>query len=181
MRRERALRERALRELEQAARRLQDVITGSEEDREPVREGEPGFAAASGSLDPPVAGRIVSGFGVHRHPDLDVEVHRPGIDIAAPPGAEVRAVASGTVLYADGLSGYGKLLISDHGQRYFTVYGHLSKLEKAVGDRVGRGERIAWIGDRAWSGPSRLYFEIRKEGKPVDPAPWFRRLAVRRR
>ena len=128
-----------------------------------------------------MAGRIVSGFGVHKHPDLNVEVHRPGIDIVAPAGAEVQTVEGGRVLYADRLAGYGKMIIIDHGKRYYTVYGHLSKFDKAVGDRVERRERIAWVGDSAASGRPGLYFEVRKNGKPVDPVRWFRRSAARRR
>ncbi len=178
LRRERSLRERALEELEAAARRLQGIITDSQ--KSPAK-GTSDFAAVGGRLELPVAGRIVSGFGVHKHPDLNVDVHRPGIDIAAPAGAEIHAVEKGSVLYADRLSGYGNMLILDHGRRYYTVYGHLSRLDKAVGDRVKRGERIAWVGGNASSGPSRLYFEVRKDGKPVDPVPWFRRSALRRR
>ena len=175
LRRERALRERALEELEQAARRLQGIITGSGKSRAPARGPRPAAGLAAAGLDLPVtAGRIVGGFGVHKHPDLNVDVHRPGIEIAAPAGAEIRAVEGGSVLYADRLSGYGKMLIIDHGRRYYTVYGHLSRLDKALGDRVKRGERIAWAGEGARSGRSRLYFEVRKNGKPVDPVPWFR-------
>ena len=177
LRRERTLRERALGELEEAARRLQGIIDLSEKSRRPAPEGVPGLVAAS--LELPVEGRIVSGFGVHKHPDLNVDVHRPGIDIVAPVGAEIRAVEGGSVLYADRLSGYGNMLIIDHGRRYYTLYGHLSKLDKAVGDRVERGERIAWVGGDGPSGRSRLYFEVRKNGKPVDPIPWFRRAAAR--
>lgn len=182
LQRERALRARALEELEQAAGRLEGIITGSEKGREPASERPPAFAAAGGRLELPVVeGRIVSGFGTHKHPDLNVDVHRPGIDIVAPMGAEVRTVEGGRVLYADRLAGYGKMLIIAHGRRYYTVYGHLSKLEKAVGDRVERGERIARVGDGAASGQSRLYFEVRRNGKPVDPVRWFRRSAARRR
>ena len=185
LRGERALRERALDELKQAARRLQGIISGSGKGGGPAPSAPataPRGGLAGGSLELPVtAGRIVSGFGIHKHPDLNVDVHRPGIDIVAPAGAEIRAVAGGRVLYADRLSGYGKMLILDHGRRYYTVYGHLSRLAMAVGDRVTRGERIAWAGETPSSGQSRLYFEVRKNGKPVDPVPWFRRSAVRRR
>ncbi len=179
LRRERVLRQRALGELEEAARRLQGIIDLSEKSRRPAPRGTPGLPAAG--LELPVAGRIVSGFGVHKHPDLNVDVHRPGIEIVAPAGAEIRAVEGGSVLYADRLPGYGNMLIIDHGRRYYTVYGHLPKLDKAVGDRVERGERIARIGGGGPSGRSRLYFEVRKNGKPVDPVPWFRRAAARRR
>ncbi len=175
LRREREFQARTLTELEQAARRLAGIIDGSEKSRGPVVGPAPGLPAAGRGLELPVTGRIVSGFGIHKHPDLNVDVHRPGIDIAAPAGAEIRAVERGRVLFADRLPGYGRMLIIDHGKRHYTVYGHLSKLDKGVGDRVERGQRIAWVGDGSASGQSRLYFEVRKNGKPVDPAPWFRR------
>ena len=174
LQRERTLQARALKELEQAARRLEGIITVSVKSRKPALRPAPGLPASGRGLELPVTGRIVSGFGVHMHPDLNVKVHRPGIDIAASVGAEIRAVERGRVLFADRLSGYGNMLIVDHGKRYYTVYGHLSKLAKAVGDPVERGERIAWVGSAATSGQSRLYFEVRKNGKPVDPVPWFR-------
>ena len=173
LRRERRLRGRALQELQEAARRLEGIIHGSEQEgRAPA--ASPVDTAADGPVLP-VDGRIVSGFGIHKHPDLDVDVHRPGIDIAASPGAEIRAVEHGRVLFADRLPGYGKMLILDHGKRYYTVYGHLAELAKSVGDRVERGERIARVGGDPSSGRSRLYFEMRRSGKPVDPLPWFRR------
>ena len=181
LRRERELQARALKELEQAARRLEGIIDVSEKNRGPVLAPAPGLPAAGRGLELPVTGRIVSAFGIHKHPDLNVDVHRPGIDIAAPAGAEIRAVERGRVLFADRLPGYGQMLIIDHGKRHYTVYGHLSKLDKAVGDRVERGERIARVGDGSASGQSRLYFEVRKNGKPVDPVPWFRRSQARLR
>ena len=181
LRRERELQARALKELEEAARRLEGIIAVSVRRPEPAARAAPGLPASGRGLDMPVAGRIVSGFGIQRHPDLNVDVHRPGVEITAPAGAAVRAVESGRVLFADRLSGYGKMLIIDHGRRYYTVYGHLSKLDKAVGERVERGERIARVGNAATSVRSRLYFEVRKNGKPVDPVPWFRRSQARRR
>ncbi len=177
LRRERELRGRALRELRQAAGRLEGIIRGSEAGRA-AASGAAASAVAgavSRGLELPVPGKIVSGFGIHKHPDLDVDVHRPGIDIAAPAGAGIRAVERGRVLFAGRLPGYGKMLILDHGKRYYTVYGHLSEFAKSVGDRVERGERIARLGDDPSSGRSRLYFEMRRNGKPVDPLPWFRR------
>lgn len=181
LRRQQETHARVLKELEEAARRLEGIIASSAESRQPASRPSPGLPEGGRGLELPVAGRIVSGFGVHKHPDLKVDVHRPGIDIAAPAGAEIRAVERGRVLFADRLPGYGQMLIIDHGKRHYTVYGHLSKLDKAVGDRVERGERIAWVGGGSASGRSRLYFEVRKNGKPVDPVPWFRRSQARLR
>ncbi len=189
---------RLLEELQQACIRLERIITeagkgaGSAAAPDPAAAGcrpagrvvvsAPRGRAADGRMvEIPVTGRVVSGFGVHKHPELDVDVHRPGIDIAASAGAAVRAMDRGRVIFAGRMPGYGRTLILDHDRRYHTVYGRLSELDKAVEDRVERGERIAWVGDRGSSGESRLYFEVREDGKPVDPVPRFDRPARRRR
>jgi septal ring factor EnvC (AmiA/AmiB activator) len=67
------------------------------------------------------------------------------------------------------------MMIIDHGERYYTVYAHLAEVLKKPGDPVRRGEPIAQVGDSESLAGSRLYFEIRKDGKPVDPGPWFRK------
>lgn len=197
LQREVKLRTQALDELERASRELQALI---ERSAEPVREAkavdEPpapetpappaaggksravqewdGFAGGKGQLDLPVRGRIIGGYGLREHPDLKIRVERKGLDIAALEGEEIRAVERGKVIFASRLSGYGRMVILDHGERYYTVYAHLSKLYKEVGDQVRRGERIAAVGDSGTFGGPRLYFEVRKDGRPVDPAPWFK-------
>lgn len=182
-------------ELQRSRRRLDRLITEAEEKEsgpEPDPVGDPvdetgdtgtdtARVAAAGRLELPVRGRIVSRFGAHKHPELDLEVHRPGIDIAASAGAEVRAMDRGRVLAVDRMPGYGRMLVIDHGRGYHTVYGRLSELDKAKDDRVERGERIAWVGERGSSGESRLYFEMRKNRKPVDPFPRSGRSARGRR
>lgn len=201
--REVQLRTQALDELERASRKLQELIdrspkavveakgaakvpAASKPDlpvkaREDVTAAEiwDGFESGKGRLELPVNGRIIGGFGRRQHPDLEVEVDRKGLDIAARAGEEIHAVARGKVIFADHLSGYGRMVILDHGARYYTVYAHLSKVYKGVGDPVRRGERIAAVGDSGTSGEPRLYFELRKDGRPVDPAPWFKDGAVR--
>lgn len=159
-----------------------DPVQGTEDpgdDKGRVVASARGVTGA-GRLEIPVRGRIVSRFGAHKHPELDLEVHLPGIDIAAPAGAEVRAMDHGRVLAVDRMPGYGRMLVIDHGKGYHTVYGRLSELDKAKEDRVERGERIAWVGERGSSGESRLYFEMRRNRKPVDPFPRFGRSARRR-
>jgi len=79
------------------------------------------------------------------------------------------------VVFADRFSGYGKMMIIDHGQRYYSVYAHLSDLLKKPGEAVRRGDPIGLVGDSDSLAGARLYFEIRKDGKPVDPLPWFRK------
>jgi septal ring factor EnvC (AmiA/AmiB activator) len=83
-------------------------------------------------------------------------------------------VEAGTVIFADRFSGYGKMVIVDHGQRYYTVYAHLGEILKDVGATVQKGETIASVGDSDSPKGARLYFEIRKDGKALDPVAWLR-------
>ena len=76
--------------------------------------------------------------------------------------------------FADWLRGYGLMIIVDHGDGYWSLYGHNDRLYKAVGERVSSGDPIAAAGDSGGRTQPELYFEIRKAGKPVDPGPWFR-------
>jgi len=196
--REQRLRARALRELEEASAKLQKIIA---KPRKPAAQSVPvavkaapgpvatpapvtqvperweGFEQAKGRLDLPVRGTIIGGFGRRQHPELKVEVQRQGLDIAAPEGEEIRAVERGEVIFSSRLSGYGRMMIIDHGERYYTVYAHLLQLHKNVGDWVHRGEPIAAVGNSGPSGRPRLYFEVRKGGRPIDPAPWFKNAA----
>jgi murein hydrolase activator len=168
----------ALKELEQAALRLQKMM--DEMSRRSV--GKPselpagaGLDAMKGKLDWPVRGEITGGFGKIRHPEFSAEVFRKGIDIEAPIGEEIRAVEKGRVVFAERFSGYGRMVIIDHGERYFSVYAHLSEIIKKIGDMVKRGETLGRVGDSDSLAGSRLYFEMRKDGKSIDPLPWFRK------
>ncbi|MBI2985761.1 MAG: peptidoglycan DD-metalloendopeptidase family protein [Deltaproteobacteria bacterium] len=174
--REKDARVRALRELEQAALRLQKMM--DEISRKSVAPPVPagvGFEAMRGKLDFPARGEVMGGFGRTRHPEFSAELFRKGIDIEAPIGEEIRAVDTGRVVFADRFSGYGKMMIIDHGQRYYSVYAHLSDLMKKTGEPVQRGEPIGLVGDSDSLAGARLYFEIRKDGRPIDPLPWFRK------
>lgn len=178
LRREKETRVRALKELEQAAHRLQKMM--DELSRKAVAStgairGPADFEAMRGKLEYPVRGEVMAAFGKTRHPEFTAELFRKGIDIAASLGEEIRAVEGGKVIFADRFSGYGKMMIVDHGRRYFTIYAHLADLLKHSGDPVRRGEPIATVGDSDSLEGARLYFEIRKGGKPLDPLPWFKK------
>lgn len=176
LRREKDAHVRALKELEQAALRLQKMM--DEISRKSVIQPAPagaGFEAMRGKLDLPVRGEVMGGFGKTRHPEFSAELFRKGIDIEAPIGEEIRAVEAGKVVFADRFSGYGRMIIIDHGQRYYSVYAHLSDLIKKTGEPVQKGEPIGLVGDSDSLAGARLYFEIRKDGKPVDPLPWFKK------
>ena len=81
----------------------------------------------------------------------------------------------GTVAFADRFAGYGKMIIIDHGERYYTVYAHLSEMRKKNGDSVKRGETLGLAGDSDSLAGAKLYFELRKDGRSVDPVPWFKK------
>jgi septal ring factor EnvC (AmiA/AmiB activator) len=178
LRREKEAHMRALKELDQAAQRLQKMM--DEITRKSValtKEPPPGagLEALRGKLEYPVRGAVMGGFGKTRHPEFSAELFRKGIDIDAPLGEEVRAVEGGRVVFADRFSGYGKMMIIDHGQRFYTIYAHLSDVFKRAGEAVRRGEPIALVGDSDSLAGARLYFEIRRDGKPLDPLPWFKK------
>jgi septal ring factor EnvC (AmiA/AmiB activator) len=94
--------------------------------------------------------------------------------IQAPAGRKVHAVSYGRVAFADWLRGYGLLIIIDHGDGYMSLYGHNQSLYKEVGDWVEAGDVIASVGDSGGSDRNALYFEIRKNGRPSNPARWCR-------
>ncbi len=114
----------------------------------------------------PVSGNITSRFGAVE--SIRDHVHQ-GMDIAAPGGTPIVAAADGTVTFAGWSGGYGNLLIISHGNGIQTYYGHCSKLYASVGQTVSAGEKIAAVGTTGYSTGNHLHFEIRKNGKQVNP------------
>lgn len=180
----------SLRELEANARRLQRMVerleakarkryTPKRNKKAPSRgslSGVPsrGFGALRGKLSIPARGEILEGFGRHKHPDFDSYTVSNGISIAAPKGSEVRSVYDGQVIFADYFKGYGNMVIVDHGDGFFSLYAHILRILKRVGANVEKNEVIASVGDVDSTKGPMLYFEIRYQGRPVDPTPWFR-------
>jgi septal ring factor EnvC (AmiA/AmiB activator) len=115
------------------------------------------------------------GFGKVVNPLFNTVTVQKGLDIRAPEGAPVRAVAAGTVVYAGWLRGYGNLLILDHGGGYHSLMAHLATLGPAPGAEVQAGEEVGTVGDTGSLKGAYLYFEIRKSGQAVDPGPWLAR------
>jgi len=182
LRREKTTRLRALREMEAAAQRLEKMMDEIAR-RAMIKPKQPpsmpstgvGLEALRGKLDWPVHGPVSAPFGKYKHPEFAAEIFRKGIDIDAPIGEDIRAVEKGTIVYADRFSGYGKMVIVDHGERYYTIYGHLSEILKKSGDEVRRGEVVGRAGDSDSLAGSKLYFEMRKDGRSLDPVPWFKK------
>lgn len=128
------------------------------------------FASLRGQLPWPLRGRVVEKFGAGNGTDRANQ----GLLIAAPAGATVRAVAHGRVVFADWLRGYGLLLIIDHADGYLSLYGYNESLLKDVGDWVDAGSAIATSGDSGGRPSPGLYFELRHQGKAIDPASWLK-------
>ncbi|MBV8741697.1 MAG: peptidoglycan DD-metalloendopeptidase family protein [Sinobacteraceae bacterium] len=128
------------------------------------------FAQLRGKLAWPVSGTVLARYGETRAGGVKWD----GVLVGTERGAAVRAVYAGRVIYADWLPGLGLLTIIDHGDGYMSLYGHNERLYKAVGEHVNAGDALAAAGDSGGSSRPELYFEIRKAGKAVDPAPWFK-------
>lgn len=130
------------------------------------------FSAARGKLPWPVNGRLLARFGEAR--GSDSRAKWDGVMISASPGTQVHAVHGGRVVFADWLRGAGLLVILDHGNGYLSLYGHNQSLLKSAGDIVKAGEAISTVGDSGGQDSAGLYFAIRQQGRPTDPAQWCR-------
>jgi septal ring factor EnvC (AmiA/AmiB activator) len=169
----------AVRELEKSSHELQSLIDRLKREitvkKKPFipKDGK-GFATLKGKLLFPVSGKIISHYGNHIDPQLNTVIFQKGIEISTKQGEEIRAIYEGTVLYADWFKGYGNIIIIDHGDSYYTLSAHVSKVFKSVGERVEAGEVIALAGDTGSLKGTCLYFELRHHGKPLNPLQWLR-------
>ena len=130
------------------------------------------FASARGKLPWPVDGRLLARFGETRGDDTRAKWD--GVMISASAGSQVHAVHGGRVVFADWLRGAGLLVILDHGNGYLSLYGHNQTLLKSAGDVVKAGESISTVGNSGGQDTPALYFAIRQQGRPSDPAQWCR-------
>jgi septal ring factor EnvC (AmiA/AmiB activator) len=137
----------------------------------PNIDGKP-FKSLKGKLALPVKGKKTNQFGVRRTGNNLIWT---GWFLRAPANQPVKAVAGGIIVYADWLRGFGNLLIIDHGHGYMSLYGNNETIYKQVGDSVRSGDTISTVGNSGGNEDSGLYFELRFEGKPIDPAKWVRR------
>ncbi len=171
IRRQKELSRQAVVEFEQSSKEIEALIQEVEANLK--KKLSPTFVDRKGGLELPATGKIVGTFGQAFEPGLQQSYLREGVDIAATEGSEVRAVHAGQVIYAGWLDGYGKALIIDHGGGYHTVSSHLSEILKQVGDTVSRGEVVGYVGETGSLKGAYLYFEIRFNGKAIDPLDWF--------
>lgn len=159
---ERAAYERALKELEESSKALEALIRRLQQ----TTQG-PGL---SGNLYWPTTNRLItSTFGYRIHPLWGIRMFHSGIDISGSYGDPIYAVDSGRVIYSGWQSGYGKVIIIDHGNGMSTLYAHCSQLLVGEGEQVKKGQLIGRVGSTGWSTGPHLHFEIRKNGTPVNP------------
>ncbi|MFJ4395320.1 peptidoglycan DD-metalloendopeptidase family protein [Pseudomonas sp. NPDC089396] len=180
-------RKKALLAQQEAEKRRQQQALAARDDAEPPKKARTtlgpivsgdgasyggAFSAARGKLPWPVNGRLLARFGDAR--GSDARAKWDGVMISANPGTQVRAVHGGRVVFADWLRGAGLLVILDHGNGYLSLYGHNQSLLKSAGDIVKAGEAISTVGDSGGQDSAGLYFAIRQQGRPTDPAQWCR-------
>jgi len=144
-----------------------------------VSTGEPGSERVAvplepfrGSLEWPVAGRVAARYGQTAN-RLGGAAVKNGVDIAAEEGTPVRAVHGGTVRFADTYTGFGTLVIVDHGSEAYSLYGYLSSAAVKQGDQVEAGTELGRVGAPPGGTPA-LYFELRIDGHSVDPLQWVK-------
>ncbi len=140
----------------------------------PAKPAPPRVATAPalkvGGLGWPLSGNLLASYG-GKMPDGRTSA---GVLIGAPAGSTVTAVADGTVVFSEWMTGYGLILIIDHGNGYMSLYAHNDSLLRDAGAQVKRGDAVAKVGTSGGQGTSALYFELRRNGQPQDPRPWLR-------
>lgn len=141
----------------------------TEQEKQQVRAGS-GLGAPNKQFNMPVSGQVVNRFGSRQMG----EVTWHGVVIAANAGSPVRAIASGRVILADWLQGYGQVVVVDHGNGDMSLYGYNQSVSVRKGSRVSAGQQIASVGNSGGQNRSALYFEIRRKGNPQNPMGWVK-------
>jgi len=183
---EKNLYQQALKELEGAAANLTRTMERLKSEAETAKKKQlnlagpekrqpkvASFAAQKGRLSPPATGTVTTLFGRNAQGKFGITTFANGIDIRTRPGAEVKAVYDGTVVYAGFLRGYGNLLIIDHGQQYYSLVSRAAKFFKKEADSVAQGEIIGVMSDEEGLLAEGLHFEIRRGAEPENPLHWL--------
>ncbi len=127
-----------------------------------------------GSLDKPVKGKIMQGFGDYNHPKFKTRLPHPGVDFSAPFGAPVNSIFDGEVVFSDWLSGYGFTVIVGHPGGVYSMYSHLDRIDVKTGEVVKRGSIIGTVGGDPTKSYSGIYFELREGKVAENPEKWFK-------
>jgi septal ring factor EnvC (AmiA/AmiB activator) len=160
---------RTMRELEKARDDTMKLIAALP----PPPEGLGGFGNERGHLTWPCEGEVGVGFGRQVDPKFKTVMQQKGLDILAPAGSAVHAPFAAVVAFSGWFSGFGNLVILDHGEGYYTLYAHLQELKVQKGARVGEHDEIGSVGETGSLKGPYLYFEIRSGSKPLDPGDWL--------
>ncbi len=172
VRREGSSYNRMLKELEEASKRLLEIIRESERKDEYTATG---FSSLKGKLPWPLDGHIVIPYGTQKDPQFHTPIFRSGTYIQSDKDLYAKAVYKGKVVFAEWFKGYGQLVIINHGDGYHTLYGSLSEIFTNVGDIIDINQKIGKVGNSGILNSPGLYFEIRYKGKPLDPLQWLRK------
>jgi septal ring factor EnvC (AmiA/AmiB activator) len=162
-------------ELQSAHQRLQASVAQLDQGRAAIALPLRPF---QGDLPWPAPGPVSRPFGRQGSGRSGTSISRNGVQLAVTPGQPVRAVHEGAVAFADQFTGYGNLVIVDHGDRSYSLYGHLESLEVERGDRVDAQSVLGQSGLDPGGNPA-LYFELRVDGAVVDPLQWLKRQPIR--
>lgn len=160
-------------QLERDEQRLQKLVESLQQTLRDIPPAVAEFRSLQelkGKLRWPVAGQISMQYGSRQ---AGGKLKSRGVRIRAKAGADVHAIAKGRIAYADWLRGFGLLLIIDHGNDYMSLYGNNRTLFKEVGEWIEGNEVIATVGSSGGHASTGLYLELRKKGRPFNPAPWF--------
>jgi Membrane proteins related to metalloendopeptidases len=163
LRSERAAYEQAAAQLERDSQEIETMI------RRMLANRRKAPRLGTGKFTMPVDGRLSSNFGPRKHPIHGVVKRHTGVDFGAPHGTPIRAADGGVVLYVGWYGGYGKIVMIDHGDDLVTLYAHTSRYVVSTGEKIARGQVIAYIGSTGLSTGPHLHFEVRRNGTPVNP------------
>ena len=159
--------EREFAEFDRVSKELESEI------RELQRRSKGGTLRYAGTMVKPASGPFTSGFGNRYHPILKKYRAHNGVDIGAPNRSAIKAAAPGVVIKAGWMNGYGNTVVIDHGDGISTLYGHASVLYVSEGQTVGMGDKIAAVGSTGLATGPHLHFEVRVNGKPVNPVGYI--------
>lgn len=167
--------DQAIYDRDTSERMYEEIMAASQEVANMIRRshmssaGYSGAPAGAGGMIWPISGPITSEFGWRTHPIFGTARFHSGLDIGGDYGMPIYAAASGTVIYAGWISGYGNVVIIDHGGGVTTLYGHNDSLNVSEGENVAQGQVIAMCGSTGNSTGPHCHFEVRENGEPVSP------------
>jgi septal ring factor EnvC (AmiA/AmiB activator) len=155
-------------------KKIEELQKETDKDGIGLQQLKGSFASKKGALPYPVPGKIISRFGPKKHKKFGTKIRSNGIEIAAEPLSPVVAVYRGQVLYSEWVKGYGKVMIIDHGEKYYTLTAHLAEVLKEAGEIVESGETIGYAGYSPLERQGgRVYFEVRHLSKALNPEEWL--------